>query len=912
MSARAQRRRWLAPEVVQTSAMDCGPAALKCLLEGHHVAASYGRLREACQTDVDGTSIDTLEVVARQLGLDARQEMLPLDHLLPPGGGTAPLPALVVVRHADVATHFVVVWRRLGRWLQVMDPALGRRWVTVERLRADLYRHEAEVPAADWRAWAASDEFTDGLRQRLAALGLGGPAGNARIARALSQPGWLAIATLDAAVRLLQSLHAAGGVAAGDAAGRLLDALCTRAAEGEATAVLPEGCWSVRPTSPATGPGTDAGAPATLRLRGAVLLRVAGRRDAAAPPGTDDADAPLPPELAAALREPPARPLATVARLLREDGLAAPLALAAAMVLATGAVMAEALLLRGLLDVGTWLQLPGQRLGALAVLLAFMAVLAALEVPILAELLRQGRHLETRLRMALMHRLPRLNDRYFQSRPLSDMADRSHALQLLRAVPALGFQTLQALAELLLTLAAVALIAPASAPLALVLGAAAVALPLLAQPALNERDLRARNHHAALNGFYLDALLGLVAVRAHRAQANVARAHESLLVAWAEAALSSLRIGLLAGSAQALVCTALAAALLVQHLLRTGGVAGADLMLVFWVLKLPALGGRLAALARQYPAQRNVLLRLLEPLSAPLEGQEAPAPRPPEAGIPPLAESARGLRLSLEVPRVRAGGHVVLQDLRLDVAPGEHVAVVGASGAGKSTLLGLLLGWHPLGDGELRVDGRRVDAADLPALRAATAWVDPAVQLWNRPLLENLAYAAAPQDLPQLSRAVRAAHLRETLARLPQGLQTLVGEGGGLLSGGEGQRVRLARALLAGGTRLALLDEPFRGLDRTQRRALLAEARAWWQGVTLLCVTHDVAETQGFDRVLVVHEGRVVEDGAPATLAGADTRYRALLQAEQRLQQALWGAAHWRRLTVQGGRVLPQAAGDAP
>ncbi len=78
------RRRWLAPEVVQTSSMDCGPATLKCLLEGFYIPVSYGRLREACQTDVDGTSIDTIEVVANLLGVRAEQQMLPFDHLFLP------------------------------------------------------------------------------------------------------------------------------------------------------------------------------------------------------------------------------------------------------------------------------------------------------------------------------------------------------------------------------------------------------------------------------------------------------------------------------------------------------------------------------------------------------------------------------------------------------------------------------------------------------------------------------------------------------------------------------------------------------------------------------------------------------------------------------------------------------------
>src|SRR5260370_3312164 len=115
-------RRLFVPEVVQTSAMDCGPASLKCLLEGFGISASYGRLREACQTDVDGTSIDTLEDAAVQLGLDAEQIMLPADYVLVPQA--AALPALVVVRLPNGVTHFVVAWRRTGGFMQVMDPAV--------------------------------------------------------------------------------------------------------------------------------------------------------------------------------------------------------------------------------------------------------------------------------------------------------------------------------------------------------------------------------------------------------------------------------------------------------------------------------------------------------------------------------------------------------------------------------------------------------------------------------------------------------------------------------------------------------------------------------------------------------------------------------------------------------------------
>ena len=157
--------------------MDCGPAALTALLAGLGLSVSYGRLREACQTDVDGTSIDMLEAIAVQLGLEAEQIMVPVDHLFLPE--TAALPAIVVVRQPSGATHFVVAWRRHGRVVQVMDPGTGRRWPTCRRFLDELYVHTQAVPAAAWRAWAETDEFLGALRRRWAALGIGEPRGAA-------------------------------------------------------------------------------------------------------------------------------------------------------------------------------------------------------------------------------------------------------------------------------------------------------------------------------------------------------------------------------------------------------------------------------------------------------------------------------------------------------------------------------------------------------------------------------------------------------------------------------------------------------------------------------------------------------------------------------------------------------------
>ncbi|HEX5268929.1 MAG TPA: cysteine peptidase family C39 domain-containing protein, partial [Gemmataceae bacterium] len=166
MSAtRAPRRRWLVPEVVQTSAMDCGPAVLACLLNGHGIRADYGRLREACQTDLDGTSIDVLERVACQVGLPAEQVMLPADHLLLPEADA--LPAVVVTVLPSGMTHFVLLWRRHGPFVQVMDPGEGRRWLSGSDFLREVYVHAHRLPAAAWREWAGGEGLAAPLARRL-------------------------------------------------------------------------------------------------------------------------------------------------------------------------------------------------------------------------------------------------------------------------------------------------------------------------------------------------------------------------------------------------------------------------------------------------------------------------------------------------------------------------------------------------------------------------------------------------------------------------------------------------------------------------------------------------------------------------------------------------------------------------
>jgi ATP-binding cassette subfamily B protein len=911
MSSRSDpSRRWLAPEVIQTSAMDCGPAALKCLLEGFGVPVSYGRLREACQTSVDGTSIDTLEALARTVGLDAEQVMVPLDHLLLPEAEA--LPAIVVVRLPSGLMHFVVVWRVHGPWVQVMDPGRGRRWVRKATFLREVYVHTLKLPAESFREWAGSDGFLLPLRRRLARLGVA-DGGAALVAAAAADPSWRGLAALDAAARTVAALVEAKAVAAGDEAARL----CATLAEAE-------GAAPARFATASAAPDAADGTP-QVSLRGAVLVSVAG-----ATPLDAAARAELPRELRAAVDEPPARPARALLALLRRDGWLRWSALAAGLALAAGGAVLEAVIFRGLFDVaaGHGPGLVGRlaarlpvatgalaRLPAVFVLALFaVAGLLALEWPVARALRGGGRRLEARLRGAFLRKIPRLGDGYFGSRPISDMAERAHLAHRLRALPGLGGQIARAGLELVVTAAALCWIDPRGAPLALALAASMLLIPLAAQPALAERDLRVRNHAGALTRFYLDALLGLVAIRTHRAEEALARDHGERLAEWLASARASLRAALTAETVQNVVGVGLAAALLLGFVRSSaaGADPGAILLVVYWSLALPALGQELAGLAQQLPAQRNVTLRLVEPLGAP-EDDGPPAAAPSSSSMAPASQpsvaaaAGAAAAVALSDVVVQAGGHTILTVDALDVAPGEHLAVVGPSGAGKSSLVGLLLGWHRAASGSVRVDGDELAGATLERLRRATVWVDPTVYLWNRSLHENLAYGlgAAPASLEA---AIAEAELTGVVERLPGGAEGRLGEAGALLSGGEGQRVRFGRGVTRGAPRLVVLDEPFRGLSRDQRRLLLARARARWAGATLLCVTHDIEETRDFPRVLVIGGGHVVEDEAPAALAArAGSRYASLLEAEARVRRAAWsrtGAVPWRRLRMERGRVV--------
>ncbi|HEY3057252.1 MAG TPA: ABC transporter ATP-binding protein, partial [Thermoanaerobaculia bacterium] len=691
-----------------------------------------------------------------------------------------------------------------------------------------------------------------------------------------ADPTWRTFAVLDASIRAAEAMCRNGGLRRGSESQRLIERLLAVSAE-DAAEIIPPGYWSARRSETAEGEEE------CLRIRGAVLLRIRGRREATA-------EGPLSAATVTAVQERSTTPWHELYKIVRREGRATLALLVAALGVAAAGVIVEALLFRGILDLGRYLSVFEQRAAAVAALMLFAGALLLLDIPLASGALRAGRRLECQLRLALFEKLARLPDRYFRSRLTSDMVERSHSTHMLRNLVMLASRVTRAAAKLAITAGAICWLDPRVVVPAIVSAISVVAVPLLAAPLINERELRVRTHSGALSRFSLDALLGLTAIRSHSAERPVRRQQEWLLGEWMRAGLSLHRAVSMVESVQTATVLGLVGWIVLAHVAHAGP-SGLNLLLIFWALSLPVLGQEIAIVLRQAPTYRNITARLLEPLSAPDVAHRATS----------HGEMGKGaIGIAYEQVTIRIAGRDVLKDIDLVIPPGSHVAIVGPSGAGKSTLVGALLQFHHPVAGQILVDDHPLDES----LRPMTAWVDPAVHLWNRSLLANIRYGSDESN-NAVGTALQAADLADLLAALPNGLQTDLGEGGALVSGGEGQRVRLARAMFRPEVRLVILDEPFRGLDRERRRDLLLRSRSSWRNVTLLCITHDIAETTLFDHVIVVEGGRIVEQGEPSALAARDTsRYRAMLDAEAALKRTTWSGDPWRRFRMSGGVVI--------
>ncbi len=961
------QRRFFLPLVDADASPTYGLAMLKAVLLGYQISITDDELRQAMAGVAQPDSPTGLLQIAQRLGLQLELSLLPTDHLYWPDA----LPALVMMRPiAEEPPHWAVVWQRIGPVYQVIDPKLQRLWLNGTQLLAEVNSQALSLAPDEWRAVATAASSQHFLQTRLAALALAPAEQAVLLQAAYTQGNEFGPAVLDAALRTVEHVVQKGGFRRGPEAAKAVAHHFARALTTliEQRQLLAPANWAAVPdltaADMASAPISLHGV-AALRITGLITEQVSGQvsgqitgqpevatsvaadvTDTTATALTADAIPVTVPETSAT-KKPAALDY------LRQEGWSVAIIIGTAMLLAGAGMFFQTILFRSLAQLSLELVTIERRMWAIGLLLLFTLTMTGLKWFSQGTVQRLGHRLDGRLRVAVLAQLPRLSNQYFQRISAGDMIERIHNLRSIRKLPFYMSEFLHIFFQFVMTIVGLLLLDW--------LGALITFIKLLIPfffiyfgGYIGSETERTRTYLGFLSRFYLDAMEGLVAIRTHGAEKATRREYEDLLGKWVQSNINVYQGEWRYNVISTALSYGMTAFVIFLYVIRDKDPANL-LLVAYWSVSLESLRGPLIFLAISYLFDQGKANRFLELLEAPLEeelvgtgdkhsapvsdeeahaatastapasattGQHEPTADQPVAAqprfskvgdelaaaeqvIPPVGT---GLAITLQQVSVVAAEQQIFKEVDLIIPAGSQIGIVGPSGAGKSTLVGLLLGWHYPASGQILIDGRPLDYAIMCQLRAETAWVDPTIQLWNRSFLYNLRYGGSRMPLNMV---IDQADLRTVLERLPDGMQTKLGGEGRLVSGGEGQRMRFGRSLQRPNARLVILDEPFRGLDREKRRTLLARARSYWPQATMLCITHDVGQTQDFARVLVVEGGRIIEDDTPqALLARPDSRYRALIDAEDAVRETLWASESWRRLWLERGQVHERTAAE--
>jgi ATP-binding cassette subfamily B protein len=382
----------------------------------------------------------------------------------------------------------------------------------------------------------------------------------------------------------------------------------------------------------------------------------------------------------------------------------------------------------------------------------------------------------------------------------------------------------------------------------------------------------------------IDSLLNYETVKYFGNEAFETRRYDESLQRWEEASVKSrTSLGLL-NSTQAFIIAsavttlmALAARGVVAGTMSVGDLVLVNVLLIQLYMPLNFLGVMYREI-KQAVIDMEKLFNLLE------EHREVDD----EPGAPPLALAGAAIRFE-HVDFSYEAKRQILRDVSFEVPAGHKVAVVGTSGAGKSTLARLLFRFYDVGAGCIRIDGQDIRKVTQASLRGAIGIVPQDTVLFNDTLWYNIAYgdpAASEQDVIA---AAKSAHIHDFVTTLPDGYDTMVGERGLKLSGGEKQRVAIARTLLKRPA-ILIFDEATSALDSRTEKLIQAELREIAENRTTLVIAHRLSTIVDADQILVMEAGRIVERGTHRELLALGGTYAQMWELQQQEEDEDSGA----------------------
>ena len=384
---------------------------------------------------------------------------------------------------------------------------------------------------------------------------------------------------------------------------------------------------------------------------------------------------------------------------------------------------------------------------------------------------------------------------------------------------------------------------------------------------------------SATNTRAVDSLLNYETVKYFNNEAYEAKIYDDFLAKWETAKLKNRMSLLTLNSGQALIIAAaitlmmwLAATGVLDKELTLGDLAMVNAYMIQLFIPLNFLGFVYREIRRALTDLEN-MLGLLQ--------RKASIVDAPEADVLQLKQASIEFR---DVSFSYHSDRSILQHFSLTIAPGQKVAVVGSSGAGKSTLARLLYRFYEVNSGQILVDGQDIRSVTLDSLRRAIAIVPQDTVLFNSSIRDNIAYGNPAASAEAIEQAIDLAHLRQFIQSLPQGDATLVGERGLKVSGGEKQRIAIARVLLKRSP-ILIFDEATSALDSQSENAILTAMREVASGHTSLVIAHRLSTVVDADQIVVLQQGKVVEQGSHSQLLAQGGYYAELWALQQREQQ---------------------------